>query len=186
MSAGKVCSSLYVAPVLGEKDKFAVAVRLIVVGSSRLFLLANLFWTYSDQPILGPTNLFPEFEFTCTKILVFVFHLLVCFSSSILSLLYTCCLPQARKTNSKSKTFGIVLMFFLSYDNPDTMFGLHLHTLPPRSSDDCFKDARNTFASKARSQNYSVSISLAVFHASFSWPHSTKQHILFKFKVRWY
>ena len=111
--------------------------------------------------------------------------LLVCFSSSILSLLYTCCLPQARKTNSKSKTFGIVLMFFLSYDNPDTMFGLHLHTLPPRSSDDCFKDARNTFASKARSQNYSVSISLAVFHASFSWPYSTKQHILSKFKVCW-
>ena len=54
-----------------EKDKFAVAARLIVVGSSRLFLLANLFWTYSDQPILVPTNLFREFEFTCTRILVF-------------------------------------------------------------------------------------------------------------------
>ena len=37
------------ASFLGEKDKFAVAVRLIVVGSSRLFLLANLFWTYSDS-----------------------------------------------------------------------------------------------------------------------------------------
>ena len=48
---------------LGEKDKFAVAARLIVVGS-RLVLLANLFWTYSDQLILLPTNLFPEFEFT--------------------------------------------------------------------------------------------------------------------------
>ena len=50
------------ASFLGEKDKFAVAVRLIVVGSSRLFLLANLFWTYSDQLILLPTNLFHKYK----------------------------------------------------------------------------------------------------------------------------
>lgn len=63
---------------LGEKDKFAVAARLIVVGR-RLVLLTNLSWTYSDQLILEPTNLFPESEFSCQDSCICV-PLLVCVS----------------------------------------------------------------------------------------------------------